>query len=466
LSVAVRPPHLVAGAAGLGAALTLVAAFSLPFADRRPSLHVAIETGAGLVALLAAYLLLGRFARAGRVMDVALGSALAMFGTANLAFAAVPTIVSPDSLGTSATWGALASRSLAAGIFAAAPFLPDRVDARPPRTLAAALVAVAAILAAIGVVVWATPSPLPVGDEPAGLAGDAGTPSDVGYPALRVVELAAMVLFAVAAAGFARRAARTADDLTRWLAPASALAAFAALNYFLFPSLYSAWVSLGDVLRVGFYLLVLVAIAREIGAYQREHAALAVLEERRRIARELHDGLAQELAFIAVQSRALADGTPGEPLRRIASAAGRALDEARLAISALTRPGLEPLEFALADAAEEVAYRAGAAVELDLAPGIDVLPDQRDALVRITREAIANAVRHGHAEKVEVRLTNGDGIHLAIVDGGLGFDVTETERKAPGFGLTSMKERAHAIGGELSVSSAPGDGTRVAVRLP
>jgi signal transduction histidine kinase len=460
-----RPPHLVAGAASVGAALTLVAAFWLPFADRRPSLHVAIETGAGLVALLAAYLLLGRFARTGGLMDVVLGSALAMFGMANLAFAAVPTIVSPDSLGTSATWGALASRVLAAGVFAAAPFVPDRVDARPRRTLVAALLVVAAVLATIALVVWATPSPDPVGIGAADAPAEGGAPSEAAHPALRLVQLTATLLFVVAAAGFARRAARTADELTRWLAPASALAAFSAFNYFLFPSLYSAWVSTGDMLRLGFYLLVLVAVAREIGAYQREHAEAAVLEERRRIARELHDGLAQELAFIAVQSRSLADGKPNDSLRRIASAAGRALDEARLAISALTRPGFEPLEFALADAAEEVAHRVGAAVELDLAPGIDVLPDQRDALVRITCEAIANAVRHGRAQKVRVRLTDGEGIRLSIVDGGLGFDVAETERRPLGFGLTSMRERARAIGGELSVSSAPGDGTRVEVRL-
>jgi signal transduction histidine kinase len=460
-----RPPHLVAGAASVGAALTLVGAFSLPFADRDPSLHVAVETGAGFVALLAAYLLLGRFARTGGLMDVVLGSALAMVGMTNLAFAAVPTIVSPDTLGASATGGALAGRVLAAGMFAVAPFVPHRIDARPKRALVAALLVVAVLLAAIAVVVWATPSPHPVGAGPGSPLADGGTPSDAGHPAVRVVQFAATILFVVAAAGFARRAARTADELTRWLAPASVLAAFSALNYFLFPSLYSAWVSTGDVLRFGSYLLVLVAVAREIGAYQREHATLAVLEERRRIARDLHDGLAQELAFIAVQSRVLADGTSDGSVGRIASAASRALDEARLAISALTRPGREPLEFALADAAEEVAHRVGAAVELDVAPGIDLLPDERDALVRITREAIANAVRHGRAQRVQVRLTDGDEIRLAIVDGGLGFDVAETERRPLGFGLTSMKERARAIGGELSVSSAPGDGTRVEVRL-
>jgi signal transduction histidine kinase len=282
-----------------------------------------------------------------------------------------------------------------------------------------------------------------------------------------IVQLVTMLLYAFAAVGFVRARERTGDYLLDWFAIGSVLAAFSHLNYFLFPSLYSNWVYMGDFLRLGFYLVLLAGAAREISAYQRRMADTAALEERRRLARELHDGLAQELAFISTQSRWLAQGPPPDASRldQLALAAARALDESRSAIAALTRPLDEPLEVALAQAAEEVAERVGVKVRLDLEPGVDVTPTTRAALLRIVREAVTNTARHAQASEVTVSLATDGRVHLRISDNGVGFDTTEKEQ-GWGFGLVSMRERAQAIGATLEVRSSRGEGTAIEVVIP
>jgi two-component system sensor histidine kinase UhpB len=182
--------------------------------------------------------------------------------------------------------------------------------------------------------------------------------------------------------------------------------------------------------------------------------ALAAQEaERRRIARELHDGVAQELAYIVAES----DGP-------LAAAAERALDESRRAIAALTRPVDEPLEVALVQAAEEVAGRVGVQLKVEVCEGATVSPDEREALIRIVREAITNAGRHGKAANVSVELSNGHGTLLRIADDGTGFDPART--RVGGFGLVSMRERAEALGGRFTLFSEAGSGAKIEVRLP
>jgi signal transduction histidine kinase len=176
-------------------------------------------------------------------------------------------------------------------------------------------------------------------------------------------------------------------------------------------------------------------------------------DERRRIARELHDGVAQELAYIVAESSG-----------SLAAAAERALDESRRAIAALTRPVDEPLEVALVQAAEEVAGRVGVQLRIEVGRGAQVSPDEREALIRIVREAITNAGRHGGAENVSVELSNGNGTLLRIADDGSGFDTRHT--RVGGFGLVSMRERTEALGGRFKLSSDAGEGTRIEVRLP
>jgi signal transduction histidine kinase len=260
------------------------------------------------------------------------------------------------------------------------------------------------------------------------------------------------------------RAERERDALLLWVALASALSAVARLDYLLFPSLYSEWVYVGDIVRLASYIALLVGVSRELLSYQRRAADAAIFEERRRLARELHDGLAQELAFIRSEGARLS-GTTDRGVLRMATAAERALGEARMAISALTTPLDEPLDVTLRKAAEAVALRMGARVEVKCTGTPQLTATARQALERIVREATSNAVRHGQAETLRIEIDAGSLLRVAIVDDGRGFD-SARERKPDSFGLVSMRERAEALDGELSLRSQPGEGTTVEVTLP
>jgi len=184
------------------------------------------------------------------------------------------------------------------------------------------------------------------------------------------------------------------------------------------------------------------------------------------VARDLHDGVAQELAFIASQTRwFIRRPDDGQPLEQIMDAVERALDESRGAIAALSRPIDEPLDLALGQAAQDVANRIGARLQLDLDPRVEVPPDWRVALLRIAREAVGNAVRHGRARTVSLQLHEADSITLRVSDDGDGFD-PEAPRSTLSYGLTSMRERTESLGGEFRISSVEGAGTTIEVVLP
>ncbi len=188
------------------------------------------------------------------------------------------------------------------------------------------------------------------------------------------------------------------------------------------------------------------------------------LEERRRVARDLHDGLAHELAFIATKTRAATrTSTDGEALRQIANAAERALDEARRAITLLSSAVPERLDVAVAQTAEDLGSRHQMAVSLDLSPHVVVPGDVAENLLRILREAMTNAGRHGRANRVAVRLWQNGDVHLVVDDDGCGF---MEEQRECGFGLLSMEERAEAMDGRLMVASSPGRGTCVEAVIP
>jgi len=281
-----------------------------------------------------------------------------------------------------------------------------------------------------------------------------------------VLESFAALCFAVAAAALAHHADWERDPFQMWLALFAVIASVAFLNYALFPTLYTELIYAGDILLLIADLALLIGITREIATYQDAVANAAVLDERRRLARDLHDGVAQELAFIASQLRWTAGKESSEEdSEQIVEAVERALDESRGAIAALSRPVHEPLHVALAHTAKDVADRLGGRLELDIEEAVEVPAAWREALGRILREAIANAIRHGHARTIRVELHNRDGTRLRVRDDGDGFDPTEP-RSPSSFGLISMRERTESLGGEFKLSSEPGEGTSVEVVLP
>jgi signal transduction histidine kinase len=310
----------------VGAALATLVISVLPSVDfaysSRP-LHVAIETAASIIGLLAAYLLLGRFRRSGSLSDLLLVGAFVLLAATNLCFSTLPSL-SGGPPGRFETWSPVAGRLLGALAMAAAAVAPTRRLRAPRRDLLITLGACGAALAVIAGGVALLGERLPVGIDPQISPEGSERPRIVGNAALLTVQVVGMLLFAAAAVGFATRATRTADALMGWIAAGSVLAAFARLNYFLFPSLYSDWVYTGDFLRLAFYLVLLVGALREIRAYQEQLAVAATLEERHRIARDLHDGLAQELAFMSGQVTAtpaptISRGCPRRPLGRSTS---------------------------------------------------------------------------------------------------------------------------------------------------
>ena len=439
--------------------LIIVFAPGFHFAYANATLHVAFETAAASIALLAAYLVIGHFRHSRELDLLLLACGLGMMGGVNLFLGALPAALDQE-LGTAATWTSAFGRLIATGVLVAAAFAPPkRLDNRRVERLS--FLASANVLMTLGLVLGFSQGHLPVAIDPSLSPESSSAPQFVGHPLVHGIQLVGAALFALAAAGFMRRAGR--DVIGRWLAPACVLGALSSICYFLFPSLYSRWFYAGDVFRLGFYLLLVLGAAREIWHSQDLSRRLAVMDERRRIARDLHDGLAQELAYITTTARELAERPDAPPaIARVTAAAERALDESRRAIVAL-RGGDEPLDAALARAAFEVANRVGTRLTLTLDPEIRIGAEMREQLVRIVREAVTNAARHGGATVVGVELRNGSDLTLRVRDNGAGFDPSAVR---PGFGLVGIAERARALGGELRIESSPERGTDVELVLP
>lgn len=204
-------------------------------------------------------------------------------------------------------------------------------------------------------------------------------------------------------------------------------------------------------------------------------ALRAMEEERRRIARELHDDVAQRVATVLLRLRLFERAEDDAERDEILATARRDLAECSEAIRRLAR-GLRPP--ALEDAGLATAIRShvrdrlegeGLEAEVDVAEGgggADL--DLQLVVYRVVQEALSNVVRHAGAETVSVRVRRAGGRVVAEVeDDGRGFELDgPIESLEGGLGLIGMQERAHAVGGELEIDTAPGEGTLVRMEVP
>ena len=194
---------------------------------------------------------------------------------------------------------------------------------------------------------------------------------------------------------------------------------------------------------------------------------LSVLQERARLARELHDAVSQKLFGVRAKATAAAVLVERDPdravaeIRSVATLAGQAHAELRAVIDGLAPPDLAAggLAGSLRSYARLAGTSYGVAVRV-IAGDLPALGAEREAAVyRVAQEALHNALRHSGAAEVRISLTARQGrVILEVADDGRGFAA-----KAPpdGLGLPSMRERAAAIGGSLTIRSAPGQGTTV-----
>nr|WP_239528388.1 sensor histidine kinase [Microbacterium esteraromaticum] len=196
----------------------------------------------------------------------------------------------------------------------------------------------------------------------------------------------------------------------------------------------------------------------ELARTQRDAGAA---RERTRLARDLHDTIAQELSSVSL----LARGGDADRMPQIDALAQHSLTELRRIVAALAPAELEgtALAGALQRLLDALAADTGIRTELDVDEAPPALPTSVEVtLLRIAQSALANVRQHSAAELVRVVLAGeGDRAVLQISDDGRGFDTTALEVRTRSYGLIAMRSRLRELGGELRIDSAPGEGTTV-----
>ena len=440
---------------GLGG-FVLVASVALRSASvSAPTLRAALEMMMTLFAFAGAWLLRTNFTSSRRLRDLQLLGAVLALGLINLAVAAWPSAFDLHAgvyFAAAQLWG----RLFIAAMFVAAAFFPaDGLVARrrQPLWMIGGLSLAGLAIALLGGL---------MGDGPGRMGGLAITS---GHPVFAVLVVTATALLIYAAVGFVQRHRNAGDATAGLMALALALLAGSSFENLLAGSFAPGRIGAGEVLRtLSFGLILAAAVIRERQVHARISKATA-LAERRRVARDLHDGIAQDLAFIAAHGpRFVEELGEDHPL---VIATRRALAVSRSTISELSDPGGTTAHESLEAVARELGERFNISVAVNAQLVRDLEPHEREHVTRIAREAIANAARHGGARNVIVSLRQTDiGVALRVVDDGTGIVGADLLPAPEGFGLRSMRERAAALGGQLNVRQPPMGGTELEVVLP
>jgi signal transduction histidine kinase len=216
------------------------------------------------------------------------------------------------------------------------------------------------------------------------------------------------------------------------------------------------------------------AVAIENARLYERSRELSIAEERNRLARELHDSVTQKLFGVVLTAEAAATlvdrdaDSARAQLQRVQDLAKEAMEELRSLIFELRPAALETEGLAITlrkhvDALRRV-YRRD--VGLRIAGKAELPPGTEGEVFRIAQEALANALRHAGASRIDVELDARDGrLRLTVADDGVGFETQSAIVRSRRLGLTSMEERARAVGGTLDIESTPGGGTTVQLEV-
>ena len=255
------------------------------------------------------------------------------------------------------------------------------------------------------------------------------------------------------------------DAANALLATAGLLLAGSVLSHLTMRSLPGGGVNAGTAMRVIAAALILCAAVTLERRVRTRVARAAARAERRRVARDLQNGIAQDLAFIAAHGAQIADQMGEE--HPVVVAARPALAVSRSTISELSDPAGATAGEALDAVAHELRDLFDVAIAVHAQIDGHIPSGVRGHLSRIAREAIANAARHGQARNVLVSLQRADGgVALRVLDDGRGIPIGDRGATPEGFGLRSMRERAGSLGGSFTVRRAPQGGTELEVVVP
>lgn len=472
----------------------------LRFGYRNEVLHVVLDVAEALVGVLAAYLIMSRAARSRRWSEVLLAIGLGALSWSNMVvgLAGVATRAgdSPE-----ASWAALFVRCGGAVAMAAAPFARGTFRSRP-RSLGLFGAIGALGLTIVGKLAAPSLPPLaPPGITPTELAAAAQHLS----PAVLAIQAALVVCFGASAVGFLRIAGRTLDPLLDWIAKAAILAAFARVNYLVFPSLYTDFVFVGDVLRLGFWVFVGGGAAaalrtqrlelerrnhqvRELAAVQHEFVASA--------SHELRTPLTSVMAYI---DEALDEPELSDEVRDLLTVARRGADRLSVLVADLLlanqietdalpvsiRPvGVEQLLSSMV-ATFKPAVRQRS-LEIFWAVDVDELAVLADAalLEQVLGNLLTNALKFTPAPgTITLRAsTDASSASIEVKDSGMGInrddlahvfdrffrssDAAKSAIPGTGLGLAITKRMVEQMNGSITVSSVVGQGTTFAIRLP
>jgi signal transduction histidine kinase len=452
----------------------------VPIAGPNPLLAAAVALLAAAVGLALLQLGLLRFFALGDSTDLLVGFAFGTLAMANLFVRVLSPVVGLEPSRLEVGLSLLLFNRMVAGLLFLAGLVHSPPVPRHRRRRAVLLLGTSILgtftLVGAAVVIASPTLPQAVTSATAAHIDNGSVVVDLlpgQEPWLIAINAAISAAMVVATAGYAKLARKRRDRHLDSVAVALSLLTVAQFHTFLFPPISVDYVSSASAFRFAAYLVLLYSLVAHIGG---DISKRVTDEERLRLSRELHDGLAQHLGLLGLRlSRAREPGRSVDLLARDLDVATGLVEvatlEARQAIVALRGGPMtwDELHYAVTSFAEEFSRNHDVTVQVHVVqtqPVRALESTLRIEVLRILHEACSNAVRHGSATQIDVGLAEESGVLcLSIIDDGDGFDRAR-EATFVGIGLRSMRERAERRGGTLSLDSAPGKGVTILVRLP